>query len=301
MVLRRSPPAIEHRRFPDLDAYLAPGDLLVLNDTRVLPARIDLWRPTGGRVQALMVRRVADRRWEALLDTPRRLAVGDRLKLQDRVWAAIIGKTPGGTWVLDFDADPDLATVGRAPLPPYIKRPAGPDDLERYQTVYAARDGAIAAPTAGLHFTREHLERLRAKGIVIANVTLHVGIGTFKPVKTETIEEHVLDPEWYDVPPAAAAAMAKAKRVVAVGTTCCRTIETWARTGAASGWTSLFITPGFEFKRVDALLTNFHVPKSTLVMLVAAFAGLETILDAYAIAVKERYRFFSYGDAMLIV
>ncbi len=300
MVLHRAEKRWEHRTFRDLDGYLRVGDLLVLNDTKVVPARITLWRETGGRVDALLVRRVGDRRWEALLDTPRKLAVGDRLKVEDHHWSRIDGKTEDGKWILLFDAEPDLNRLGRAPLPPYIRREAEAADLSRYQTVYAAREGAIAAPTAGLHFTKEHLDRLAQAGIAIASVTLHVGIGTFKPVKAEDVRDHVMDPEWYDIPPATLEALPRAKRVVAVGTTACRTLEAHARTKAASGWTDLFITPGFDFRAVGALLTNFHVPKSTLLMLVSALAGRDLILSAYAEAVKERYRFFSYGDAMLI-
>ena len=330
MAVDRATGRWEHRRFPELDGYLRAGDLLVLNDTRVVPARITLWRETGGRVDALLVRRKPQRRdeaattqegqgeprrrnetataqegrecrWEALLDTPRKLAAGDRLKVRDREWARIDGKTEDGKWLLVFDREPDLAALGRAPLPPYIRREADAADLGRYQTVYAVKDGAIAAPTAGLHFTAEHIERLKARGVTVATVTLHVGIGTFKPVKAEEIADHRMDPEWYDVPAETASALAKASRVVAVGTTSCRTIESFARSGQSSGWTDLFITPGFEFRRVNALLTNFHVPKSTLVMLVAAFAGLERVKAAYAEAVRERYRFFSYGDAMLLI
>ncbi len=301
MVVHRAERRWEHRCFPELDAHLQPGDLLVLNDTKVMPARISIWRQTGGRIDALLVRRTTDRTWEALLDTPRKLQVGDRFKVEERSWTRIVSRTADGKWILEFDVEPDLARLGRAPLPPYIKREADAGDLGRYQTVYAAKDGAIAAPTAGLHFTPEHLGRLRGRGIAIASVTLHVGIGTFKPVKVENISDHVMEPEWYDVPAATTSALEGAKRVVAVGTTACRTLEAYARTRESSGWTSLFITPGFEFRRVGALLTNFHVPRSTLMMLVSAFAGMETIKQCYADAVRERYRFFSYGDAMLLV
>jgi S-adenosylmethionine:tRNA ribosyltransferase-isomerase len=254
-------------------------------------------------VDALLVRRIDERRWEALLDTPRKLAAGERLKADERSWARIVGKTADGKWVLEFDTDPDLSRLGRAPLPPYIRRDATAADLERYQTVYAKHDGSIAAPTAGLHFTNEMLAVLAAK-VEIVRITLHVGVGTFKPVKAENVEDHRMEPERYDIRPDAEAvfrrAIADGRRVVAVGTTTCRTLETWIRTDRAAGDTDLFIHPPFEFRAVRALLTNFHLPKSTLLMLACAFAGRERILAAYEEAIRQRYRFFSYGDAMLV-
>ncbi len=306
LLVLRPDGAIEHRTFADLPGHLADGDVLVLNNTRVLPARLILRRSTGGRVDALLVRAAGERTWETLLDTPRKLAIGERLKVDDRAWARIAGRTPRGAWILEFESDvPALAArLGRAPLPPYIRRDAGPEDLERYQTVYAERDGAIAAPTAGLHFTREMLDAL-ARRVEIVRVTLHVGIGTFKPVKTADIDSHRMEPEEYEIAPDAVAvlrrAMESGRRIVAVGTTTCRTLEAWARTGQPRGWTDLFIRPPFEFKVVRALLTNFHVPKSTLLMLACAFAGRERILEAYAEAIRLRYRFFSYGDATLLL
>lgn len=287
LVLRRDG-GLEHRRFPDLVEYLS-GRTVFLNDTRVFPARLILHRMTGGKVEALLVRRLGDRRWHALLDTSRKLRVGERLKAGDRLHAAIAGKDED-KWVLEFEGEPDLGRLGRAPLPPYIRRPARESDLERYQTVYAAQEGSIAAPTAGLHFTPEILARLATR-----RVTLHVGVGTFKPVKCENVEDHRMEPEYYEIPDPPEG------QVAAVGTTTCRALETWARTGERSGWTSLFIYPPFEFKAVSALVTNFHLPKSTLLMLVSAFAGRERILAAYEEAIRERYRFFSYGDAMLIL
>jgi S-adenosylmethionine:tRNA ribosyltransferase-isomerase len=291
----------EHRRFSDLPQYLQ-GETVYLNDSRVLRARVFLIRSTGGRVAALLVRRLADRKWHALLDASGRLQVGERLWIADPSSPAhalhVAGKPLSvhlsakeeDHWTLDFDEEPDLRTLGKPPLPPYIKRPADWGDDTRYQTVFAAKDGSIAAPTAGLHFTPEILAKLHTK-----RITLHVGLGTFKPVKVEKVEDHRMHPEYYEIPEPPAG------KVVAVGTTTCRTLETWARTGKTSGWTDLFITPGFEFKVVKSLVTNFHVPKSTLLMLVCALAGRERILDAYAEAVREKYRFFSYGDAMLIL
>lgn len=279
---------LEHRRFPDVVEYLADR-IVYLNDTRVLPARLILRRLTGGRVEALLVRRLEGLRWHALLDTPRKLRPGERLRVDDRTFALLAAKEDD-RWVLEFDREPDLARLGRAPLPPYIRRPAEPWDRERYQTVYAARDGSIAAPTAGLHFTPELLARLRTRFL-----TLHVGVGTFKPVKAERVEDHRMEPEYYEIPEPPTGPVA------AVGTTTCRALETWARTGRTCGWTDLFICPPFEFRVVRTLLTNFHLPRSTLLMLVCALAGRERILAAYAEAIRERYRFFSYGDAMLIL
>jgi len=295
----------EHRAFADLPEYLRDGDVLVLNNTRVMPARLTLHRATGGRVDALLVRERGERTWEALLDTSRRLGEGERLDVEPGVHATIAGRA-ADRWVLEFDAPvaPLMARLGHAPLPPYVRRDADAADLARYQTVYAERDGAIAAPTAGLHFTPEMLEAL-ARRVEIVKVTLHVGTGTFKPVKVENVDAHVMDPEWYEIAPEAEAslrrAMAAHRRIVAVGTTACRTLESWARTGGARAWTDLFIRPPFEFRVVGALLTNFHVPKSTLVMLVSAFSGRERILAAYAEAIERRYRFFSYGDATLLL
>ncbi|MBI4563563.1 MAG: tRNA preQ1(34) S-adenosylmethionine ribosyltransferase-isomerase QueA [Planctomycetes bacterium] len=300
------PQGIEHRRFSDLGTYLRAGDLLVLNDTKVLPARLSLRRETGGRVEALLVRQVEARRWEALLKTSRRLGVGERLRVEERFWSRIIDRRPTGRWMLEFDRplDGDLDRLGRAPLPPYIRRAPTTLDRERYQTVYAERPGSIAAPTAGLHFTEDLLKRVRRAGVSIARLTLHVGTGTFLPVYVEDVEDHRMEAEWYDIPEETAVAVRRAHeeggRVVAVGTTSCRTLETWARTKATRGWTDLFIRPPFQFREVDALITNFHLPKSTLLMLVCAFAGRECVLRAYAEAVQRRYRFFSYGDAMLL-
>ncbi|HKS17493.1 MAG TPA: tRNA preQ1(34) S-adenosylmethionine ribosyltransferase-isomerase QueA [Planctomycetota bacterium] len=290
---------IEHRAFADLPRYLRAGDLLVLNDTRVVPARLILTRSTGGKVEALLLRRLDSARWESLLDSGGRLQPGEVLRLEDGS-PCTLGERRRDVWEVSFEAgEGAVDRLGRAPLPPYIKRAPDASDLERYQTVYADRPGSIAAPTAGLHFTPALLDRIAAAGVAIAKVTLHVGTGTFKPVRAEEVEDHVMEPERYEIPDATLKAFDRAERVVAVGTTSTRTLEAWARTGKAAGETNLFIHPPFEFQVVDALLTNFHLPKSTLLMLVCAFAGRERVMAAYAEAVKERYRFFSYGDASL--
>lgn len=288
LVLRRADGRVEHRSFPAV-AELLRGETLWLNETRVFPARLPLLRDTGGRVEALLLRRIAERRWLSLLDAGGRLRVGERLKVDERSRVTLAAKDEDH-WTLDFEEEPDLLRLGRVPLPPYIRRAPDAHDLERYQTVFARNEGSVAAPTAGLHFTPELLA-----GFDVRRLTLHVGVGTFKPVKTEEVEAHRMHAEWYEIPePPAAPA-------VAVGTTSCRALESWAATGRTSGWTELFIRPPYEFKAVKALLTNFHLPKSTLLMLVCAFAGRERVLAAYEAAVKERYRFFSYGDAMLIL
>jgi S-adenosylmethionine:tRNA ribosyltransferase-isomerase len=299
MVVPRAGGPVQHQTFVDLPRHLRPGDLLVLNDTRVVPARLMLTRATGGRVEALLLRRLGDGRWEGLLDSGGRLQPGESLRLEDGS-AVTLGERRREGWDLAFEGgDAVVDRLGRAPLPPYIKRAPDASDLERYQTVYADRPGSVAAPTAGLHFTRELLDRVESAGVAVARVTLHVGTGTFKPVRAEEVEDHVMESERYEIPEATLRAIDKAERVVSVGTTTCRTLEAWAQSGKASDETRLFIRPPFEFKVVDALLTNFHLPKSTLLMLVCAFAGRERALEAYGEAVKERYRFFSYGDASL--
>lgn len=318
LVLRRESGAIEHHCFRDIAELLAPGDLLVLNDTRVIPARLIGRRPTGGRIEVLLIAPEGDM-WRALLRGLARIKVGEKLSLEGGALACTLAaRLPDGQVHVAFDLGRDdvmaaLERVGRAPLPPYIRRPPRDDpdaaaDRERYQTVYAARPGAVAAPTAGLHFTPEVFAALDARGVRRTTLTLHVGLGTFRPVTAERTEDHVMHAEWFELPEAAAQAVVEARaagrRVVAVGTTSARVLETLARQpkwGAASGWTDLFITPGFEFRVTDALLTNFHLPRSTLLMLVAAFAGRERVLAAYEEAKRLRYRFYSYGDAMLIL
>jgi S-adenosylmethionine:tRNA ribosyltransferase-isomerase len=320
LVLRAETGALEHRAFRDLPSLLDPGDLLVVNDAAVFPARLDLRRSTGGRFDALLLEAdPADPlRWEALVNAHDKLRVGERLAVEraDGV-AVVLEARRGGSWTLRFEgtADPRATAeaVGRVPLPPYIRRAKGsdphdPEDRRRYQTVYARDPVAAAAPTAGLHFTEELLAACAAGGIERASVTLAVGPGTFRPVKTPLVEDHVMHAERWSVPAETAdlvrATKAAGRRVVAVGTTAMRTLEAATVDGvlrAGSGSTDLFILPGYGFRCVDALVTNFHLPRSTLLALVMAFAGREAVLGAYREAVRERYRFFSYGDAMLLV
>jgi S-adenosylmethionine:tRNA ribosyltransferase-isomerase len=296
--------------FADLPTLLRPGDVLVFNDTRVIKARLFGKRESGGKIEALVERVLDEREALALLRASHAPRPGTRLVFGEGVRAEVVARD-GDLFRLRFDADaPVLAILerqGRVPLPPYIDHAADDEDAERYQTVYARRPGAVAAPTAGLHFDAPLLQRLRDLGVQLAYLTLHVGAGTFQPVRTENIADHRMHAEWYEIPQATADAIATARAghasVVAVGTTSLRALEAASRDGglvAGSGETDLFITPGYRLRTVDRLITNFHLPKSTLLMLVAALAGLEPVRRAYAHAVRARYRFFSYGDAMLI-
>lgn len=295
----------QHARVRDLPRLLRPGDLLVLNDTRVIPARLYGRRPSGGRMEILLIERRGEREWDALAKPGRRAQPGTMIEFDAGLAAEVVDKREDGRHLLRFSGpvEPHLDRLGHIPLPPYIHRPDAPEDRERYQTVYARHSGSVAAPTAGLHFTEELLREIAAAGVEIARVTLHVGIGTFKPVTAERIEEHRMESERYEISEATADALRQARRVVAVGTTVVRTLESAARDGEVrpgSGATDLFITPGYRFQVVDALLTNFHLPRSTLLMLVSAFAGRERVLAAYEEAIREGYRFYSYGDAMLV-
>jgi S-adenosylmethionine:tRNA ribosyltransferase-isomerase len=297
-----------HRRFPDLGALLRAGDLLVLNDTRVIKARLMGEKDSGGRAEVLVERIEGEFVARCQVRVSKPLVVGRTVTVGPHV-LAVQGRE-GEFYRLRFP-EPVLEVLesqGEVPLPPYIERPAGADDARRYQTVYGTRPGAIAAPTAGLHFTEAMLESLSARGIETAKVTLHVGAGTFQPVRTDDLSRHRMHFERYEISTSAAAAIAGCRarggRVVAVGTTVVRTLEAAARedgaVAAVAGETDLFITPGYRFRVVDALLTNFHLPKSTLLMLISAFGGFERVRAAYAAAVAERYRFFSYGDAMYL-
>jgi S-adenosylmethionine:tRNA ribosyltransferase-isomerase len=313
LVLERATGARAHRIFRDLPERLRPDDVLVLNDTKVLPARLRARRqPAGGAVEVLLLRPIADGTWEALVKPGRRVHRGDRLTFAAGLLEGVVGeRTESGTRtiVLEHPGDlmPILQRVGEMPTPPYITRRL--EDPHDYQTVFARAPGAVAAPTAGLHFTEALLAAIRRRGVEIACLTLHVGLGTFRPVKVEEVARHRMDAEVYEIPDETAATITRARRrggrMVAVGTTCVRALESAAerdgtvRAGTAS--TNLFITPGYRFRVTDALVTNFHLPKSTLLMLATAFAGRERLLAAYAEAIRERYRFYSFGDAMLIV
>ncbi len=311
LVLDRDGPE-RHAHVRDLPRLLRPGDLLVVNDTRVIPARLFGRRiGGGGRMELLLVERLGEREWNALVKPGKRARPGTAIELAPDLTAEVIDKDEEGRYRLRFSepVEPHLERLGHVPLPPYIHRPDTPEDRERYQTVYARSPGAIAAPTAGLHFSEGLLREIEAAGVGIARVTLHVGFGTFKPVTAERIAEHRMESERYEIGEEAAAAIRSTSengaRVVAVGTTVVRTLESAALAGggevrAGGGATELFITPGFEFQVVDALLTNFHLPRSTLLMLVSAFAGRERVLAAYEEAVREGYMFYSYGDAMLV-
>ena len=321
LVLDAPPGSAErHRWVADLPELLRPEDLLVVNDTRVIPARLFGRRllssgggeaEEGGRVELLLVERVdeAAHEWTALARPGKKARPGTRVRFGDGLEAEVVARLGDGRHRVRFSeaVEPHLDRLGHVPLPPYIKRADRAEDRERYQTLFAERPGAVAAPTAGLHFTPELLGRLAERGVEVARVTLHVGIGTFKPVTAALVHEHVMDEERYEVPEATAAAIAAVRRrggrVVAVGTTTVRTLESAADEGGTvhpgAGRTGLFIVPGYRFRAVDALLTNFHLPRSTLLMMVSAFAGRERVLAAYREAVEEEYRFYSYGDAML--
>jgi S-adenosylmethionine:tRNA ribosyltransferase-isomerase len=292
--------ALEDLAFADLPGLVGPEDLLVLNDTKVIKARLRGRKATGGKVEVLVERIEGGHEALALARTGHSLHAGYRLTLGDGADAEVIGRE-GDLYRLRFDEDVAtvLARCGEVPLPPYIRHAPGAKDEARYQTVYADKPGAVAAPTAGLHFDQAMLDRVAARGAGIARVTLHVGAGTFQPVRGDRVEDHRMHSERYEVPEATLAAL-PGRRVLAVGTTSLRALESAALAGRRAGETDLFITPGFRFKVVRRLLTNFHLPKSTLLMLVSAFAGTENIRRAYAHAIGQRYRFFSYGDAMLI-
>jgi S-adenosylmethionine:tRNA ribosyltransferase-isomerase len=300
--------SVSDDHFSSLPGYLRAGDLLVFNDTRVIKARLFGVRESGGKVEALIERVQPPRRALAMLRASHAPKATQRIRFGDAFVATVVERRED-FYLLEFDADVAvvLDRCGELPLPPYIERPATEADSARYQTVYAKAPGAVAAPTAGLHFDQGMLDRLAASGVRFAYVTLHVGAGTFQPVRVEDLENHVMHSEWYEIPAATAQAVAETQatggRVTAIGTTSLRALESAASRGtlaAGSGETRLFIRPGYRFRLVDRLLTNFHLPRSTLLMLVSAFAGMEAVRRAYEHAIRERYRFFSYGDAMLV-
>ena len=320
MVLGRQSGSVEHGRFGEIVDYLREGDCVVLNDSKVVPARFFTRRATGGRIEGLFLEVVEGGGWQVLLKNASRLRIGECVRLcdigddqsGDGPELKVVERLQDGLWLVEPPVGSDyldlLGRYGTTPLPPYIHRSAELEDDRRYQTVYAAEPGSAAAPTAGLHFSRELLDELGGMMVRIARVTLHVGLGTFKPVSSATLGEHTMHAERYCVDEAAAEAIdetvRQGGRIVAVGTTSVRTLETLARAGggveAGCGSTRLFIMPGYEFKVVDVMLTNFHLPRTTLLALVCAFGGTENVLAAYREAVESRYRFFSYGDAMLV-
>ena len=317
----RATGALAHHQFADLPELLSPGDLLVVNDTRVFPARLLGRRvPSGGAVECLLLRRCDEHHWEALVHPGQKLGPGAQLLFgsspSHTLRAEILERRFHGRRLIRLWTDSGAAVddvvdeIGHVPLPPYIKRDDRESDRDRYQTIFAMRRGSIAAPTAGLHFTGPVRDALRARGVQVAAITLHVGYGTFQPLRTERVEDHRVEAEWYEVDAATAgainAALDENRRVIAVGTTTTRTLESVAaanggRLAAGAGQTDLFIYPGFRFQVIGGLLTNFHLPQSSLLMLVAAFAGTDRVLGAYRTAVAEKYRFYSYGDAMLVV
>ncbi len=317
-LIHKTTGSFEHRIFRDIVHYLHPGDVIVLNDTKVMPVRFYGIKPSGGKVEIMLLKELCRNTWEALVKGLREGAV---LLSNDII--GHVSRLSGASTKVMFELAPDNRTrsepattvfdiknylhkIGAMPLPPYIKRKTAISDLKQYQTVYACRDGAIAAPTAGLHFTEQLLQCIKSKGVLVETITLHVGYGTFKPVSAADICEHKMDEEYYEIPETTAHAISQAKsegrRVIAVGTTVTRTLEA-AATGSnySAGKASIFIYPGYKFKIIDALITNFHLPKSTPMMLTSAFAGLETLKKAYSEAQEKGYRFFSYGDAMFIL
>ena len=313
LVLDRKTGAVEHKIFSDVIDYLNEGDCLVINNTRVIPARlIGEKEGTGGKVEVLLLKRRANDVWETLVKPGKKLKPGAKITFGDgRLRAEVLEVVEEGNRLVKFHYEgifeEILDSLGEMPLPPYITHKL--EDKEMYQTVYAKFDGSAAAPTAGLHFTKELLNKIEEKGIKIASITLHVGLGTFRPVKVDDVNNHHMHTEWYEVNAEAADIINETKRnggrVICVGTTSCRTIESVADENgymkAKTGETDIFIYPGYKFKVMDGLITNFHLPESTLVMLVSAFAGKENVLAAYETAVKERYRFFSFGDAMILI
>lgn len=301
-----------HDTFYNLINYLNPGDCLILNDSRVLPARLIGHRPTGGAIEVVLLKDLGNNRWECLTKPGRKSQPGQEIIFGNgQLKAVVVNALEGGNKVLEFKYEgiflEVLEQLGKMPLPPYIKEEL--NDPERYQTVYSKEIGSAAAPTAGLHFTKELLEKIQNKGIKLGFVTLHVGLGTFRPVKENSIEDHLMHSEFCIMPEETAKIINETKssggKVVAVGTTSCRTIESFANDDGfmpnGSKWTDIFIYPGYNFKCIDGLVTNFHLPESTLIMLVSAFAGRENVLNAYTTAVEQKYRFFSFGDAMIII
>ena len=315
MVLNRKDQSIKHKKFSDITDYFQKNDLLILNNTKVFPAKLFATKDrTDAKVEIFLLRELGDRLWEVLVKPARKVRIGNKLILSDGLFCDVIDNTVSGGRVVRFefengDFDNILDKLGHPPLPPYIERPATKSDKERYQTVYAEKRGAVAAPIAGLHFTTEIIKKLEKKGVNIHFITLHIGLGTFKPVQVEDLNRHHMDSEYFEVSPGTALAINEAKRkrrrIFAVGTSTVRALETVNVSGfqisPKKGWTNKFIHPPHEFKIVDGLITNFHQPESTLLMLASAFGGYKFIKDSYSEAKKKKYRFLSYGDSMLIM
>jgi S-adenosylmethionine:tRNA ribosyltransferase-isomerase len=312
MHLDRKKGTVNHRLFTDIPKFFLPGDVLVLNSTKVIPARLMGVKPNGGKAEVFLLNQIKENIWKALVRPGRRCRIGTELTFTAGLKGKIIGYAEEQTRLIEFNWEGDfwqiLDHAGLVPLPPYIHHEPDEFDREHYQTVYAREKGSVAAPTAGLHFTNEILDALKVQGVIIQEVILHVGLGTFRPVKTENILEHKMHMEYCQIKPETADIINKAKqekhRVIAVGTTSARTLESFTRDGIlqfGEHWTDLFLYPGKSFQIIDGLITNFHMPESTLLMLVSAFAGYDNIMNAYKIAVQEKYRFFSYGDAMIII
>ncbi len=316
LVINRKNKSIEHKHFYDLTNYLNSGDLLIVNETMVYPARLLAVKDrTEAQVEVFLLRELENNLWEVMVKPARKVRIGNKLTIAEGVQCDVIDNTVSGGRVVRFNSIAQnelyalIDKIGQSPLPPYIDRDPIPEDKIRYQTVYARRRGAVAAPTAGLHFTEELIAKIKDKGVKIYPIVLHIGLGTFRPVTVEDLSRHRMDSEYFEVSADTAIAInetkARGKRVIAVGTSVVRTLETVTVSGfqvsPRKGWTDKFIHPTYDFKMVNALITNFHQPKSTLIMQVAAFAGLELVLRAYHEAIKKKYRFFSYGDAMLIL
>ena len=312
LFLNKKTGRVEHHKFSKIIDFLQPSDILVLNKTKVIPARLFGRKATGAKVEIFLLNQKSENIWECLVKPGKRLPENTTVEFNENLKCKILKKTEGGNRIVEFEKQGNfwniLEQIGKMPLPPYIKRGSIEKDKETYQTVYAQEKGSVAAPTAGLHFTEELLKKIRQKGIEIFEVILHVGLGTFRPVKTENIDEHKMHSEHCRISKETANKINKAKkekrRIISVGTTTTRTLESFAENGvlrSGSHWTDIFIYPGKKIQIIDGLITNFHMPESTLLMLVSAFAGYENIMNAYKIAVREKYRFFSYGDAMLIL
>lgn len=317
MVLDRAKKSVEHKHFYDITDYFDENDVIVLNNTKVIPARLFGRKNTGAHIEVFLLKQISDKVWEVLINPSKRVKEESIIEISPDLYVKVLTRQNEGKWLVELHYDGNfyeiLDKVGNIPLPPYIERTMTDEqlknlDYDRYQTVYAQREGSVAAPTAGLHFTEEILEKLKAKGVQICYVTLNVGLGTFRPVKVENILEHKMDSEEFEISAETAKiinnAKKQGKKITAVGTTSVRTLETcmqkYGEILETIDDSTLFIYPGFEFKVVDRLITNFHLPKSTLIMLVSAFAGKDFVFDSYAEAIKEQYKFYSYGDCMLI-